>query len=91
MIEVGSNYRIRAEKYCWSLEVRSDGKDKHGVHKDQWTPYYYPTFDKVAGRIIDVEAKHATSLRDLVTLMENVKDVLTKEITKVNDSPEGDS
>lgn len=84
MIVLNKDYRIKSDKYCWVLEIRSDGKTSKGEHRDVWEQRYYPTFEKVAQRIVQEEAKFADSLEGVVEKLSQVATDIEKSIKKVS-------
>lgn len=73
-IELNEDYRIKSDKFCWVLEIRHDGKTSKGEHRDVWTQHYYPSFQKIAERIVQEEAKLGESLEHVVeTLQDTAK------------------
>jgi hypothetical protein len=81
MITIGDNYRITSDKYNWILETRRTGKVKAtGEDKDVWEQTYHPNFAQVAHKIIDLDAKQAESLTELVSRMGDVVERLTLKL-----------
>ena len=85
VIQVGENYRIKPDQHCWILEIRSEGKSRKGDPKDSWKPLYYPTFEKIAAKIIDEEIKTKESLADILKMLEESKESLARAIKKIED------
>lgn len=84
MIQVNENYRIKPDKFCWVLEIRSDGKTSKGEHRDVWEPRYFPTFESVAKRIVEEEAKLGESLQNVVDTLEATAKQIAESIHRVS-------
>ena len=82
MIQVNENYRIKSDKYCWILETRSDGKTSNGEHKDVWTQTYHPSFEKIAAKIVETEAKLAKSLAEVMSIMDSTAKSIEETMAK---------
>lgn len=83
VINIADNYRIKPDQHCWILEIRSESRDRKGNVKDKWTPLYFPTFEKIAAKIMDEEVKTETSLPDILKMLEESKQCLSRAITKI--------
>lgn len=64
MINIGKDYRVTSNMYCWVLESRSDRVSKQGVKSDYWQSTFYPTLQQVARKVLD------SSLKDMVVRQE---------------------
>jgi len=89
MIKIGKDYRLHADKYQYILEIRKDGKDKDGNHKDQWSQSYYPKISQVCSAIandlmID-EVNSKESLLDAFNAVTVAVNELTSAIEKVEE------
>lgn len=83
MIQLNENYRIKSDKYCWILEIRHDGKTSKGEHKDVWTQHYHPSFESIAKRLVQEEAKLGESLQGVVETLQTTAKQIEESIKRV--------
>lgn len=83
MIILNENYHIESDKYCWILKIRHDGKTAKGEHRDVWEQRYYPSFQKIAERIVQEEAKLGESLQEVVDILQTTAKQIEESIYKV--------